>query len=91
MLETIGSTYNRPDFKSHLPKRKARRDDEQVTQEILSKGQYYFEKYADHDQQQTIEFDSSAPDFNVEVTIVIILFLCLQFICETLNIYFCDF
>ncbi|KAL1815577.1 hypothetical protein ACET3Z_018151 [Daucus carota] len=59
MLETFGPTYERPDFKNVLPKRKARRTAEASSEPFESN---YFRDYEDYEQQQTpFDFAASGP------------------------------
>ena len=63
MLETFGPTYERPDFKNVLPKRKARRTAEASSEPFESN---YFRDYEDFQQQQTqYDYAASGP-FNSE-------------------------
>ncbi|KAL1815551.1 hypothetical protein ACET3Z_018125 [Daucus carota] len=69
MLETFGPTYERPDFKNVLPKRKARRTTESTSQPFESE---YFRKYEAYEQTTSDPFEStqydvgpSAPQYEV--------------------------
>ncbi|KAL1815591.1 hypothetical protein ACET3Z_018165 [Daucus carota] len=63
MLETFGPTYERPDFKNVMPKRKARRTAEASSEPFESN---YFGEYEDFQQQQTqFDYAASGP-FNSE-------------------------
>lgn len=66
MLETYGPTYERPDFKSCLPKRKARKS--KKTREISPEKESYFEGYEryDHpyDNPETFIVGPSAPQIH---------------------------